>query len=206
MQEQNALVTVKYVSEQVNVTREPNGDIAEGDPSAVVRITDIWTLRATYRRRILTGSWLRRSRTSRTRSMHAFARIVLTVALSAAIASLVRRWKKHQSRFQRQNSPRPFSALPDWQRDRHEGALTAFKLSCPKLLKGKLTGFGRHVVHPADWQPACLAANELSPSGVATTFFERWFVPYLVSAGGKTNGLFTGYFEADCVVHGFAAP
>ena len=43
MQEQNALVTVKYVSEQVNVTRESNGDVAEGDPSAVVKITDIWT-------------------------------------------------------------------------------------------------------------------------------------------------------------------
>jgi len=43
MQEQNALVSVKYVSEQVNVTRESNGDIAEGDPSAVARITDIWT-------------------------------------------------------------------------------------------------------------------------------------------------------------------
>ena len=43
MQEQNALVTVKYVSEQVNVTRELNGDVAEGDPSAAVKITDIWT-------------------------------------------------------------------------------------------------------------------------------------------------------------------
>ena len=130
--------------------------------------------------------------------MHAFARIVLTVALSAAIASACAPLEE---------TPKPvpeakltattFSALPDWQRDRHEGALTAFKLSCPKLLKGKLTRFGRHVVRPADWQPACLAANELSPSGVATTFFERWFVPYLVSAGGKTNGLFTGYFEAE---------
>ncbi len=43
MQDRNALVTVKYVSEQVNVTREANGNVAEGDPSAVVRITDIWT-------------------------------------------------------------------------------------------------------------------------------------------------------------------
>tara|TARA_B100000676_G_scaffold312290_1_gene385777 strand:- start:798 stop:1472 length:675 start_codon:yes stop_codon:yes gene_type:complete len=43
MQEQNALVTVKYVSEQVNVTRESNGDVVEGDPSAVIKITDIWT-------------------------------------------------------------------------------------------------------------------------------------------------------------------
>ena len=38
-----ALVTMKYVSEQVNVTRDEDGSVAEGDPSAVVRITDIWT-------------------------------------------------------------------------------------------------------------------------------------------------------------------
>ena len=43
IQEQNALLTVKYVSEQVNVTREADGNVAEGDPSAVVRVTDIWT-------------------------------------------------------------------------------------------------------------------------------------------------------------------
>tara|TARA_B100000676_G_scaffold311318_1_gene380773 strand:- start:30 stop:707 length:678 start_codon:yes stop_codon:yes gene_type:complete len=38
-----ALVTMKYVSEQVNVTRNEDGSVAEGDPSAVLRITDIWT-------------------------------------------------------------------------------------------------------------------------------------------------------------------
>lgn len=38
-----ALVTLKYVSEQVNVTREEDGSVADGDPSAVVRIVDIWT-------------------------------------------------------------------------------------------------------------------------------------------------------------------
>ena len=43
MQDHDALVTVKYVSEQVNVTRDADGDVAEGHPSAVVRITDIWT-------------------------------------------------------------------------------------------------------------------------------------------------------------------
>lgn len=38
-----SLVTMKYVSEQVNVTREEDGSVADGDPSAVARITDIWT-------------------------------------------------------------------------------------------------------------------------------------------------------------------
>lgn len=43
MEGRNAFVTVKYISEQVNVTRDADGEVAEGDPSAVVRITDIWT-------------------------------------------------------------------------------------------------------------------------------------------------------------------
>ena len=43
MEGRNALVTVKYVSDQVNVTRDSEGEIVEGDPSAVTRITDIWT-------------------------------------------------------------------------------------------------------------------------------------------------------------------
>lgn len=43
MQKQNAVITVKYVSEQVNVTRDKDGEVVDGDPSAVVRVTDIWT-------------------------------------------------------------------------------------------------------------------------------------------------------------------
>lgn len=43
MEGRNALVTVKYVSDQVNVTRDSEGEIVDGDPSAVTRITDIWT-------------------------------------------------------------------------------------------------------------------------------------------------------------------
>ena len=38
-----ALVTMKYVSEQVNVTRDEDGSVVEGDPSTVLRITDIWS-------------------------------------------------------------------------------------------------------------------------------------------------------------------
>ena len=39
----NALVTVKYISDQINVTRDAAGEAIEGDPAAVTRITDIWT-------------------------------------------------------------------------------------------------------------------------------------------------------------------
>jgi predicted lipid-binding transport protein (Tim44 family) len=37
-----AQVTVKIVSEQINATRDENGEVIDGDPNAVVEITDIW--------------------------------------------------------------------------------------------------------------------------------------------------------------------
>jgi predicted lipid-binding transport protein (Tim44 family) len=42
LEEQVARVTVKIVSEQINSTRDENGDVIDGDPSAVVQVTDIW--------------------------------------------------------------------------------------------------------------------------------------------------------------------
>ena len=43
MEGRNAHVTVKFVSEQVNVIRDENGDVVEGDPNAVLTATDFWT-------------------------------------------------------------------------------------------------------------------------------------------------------------------
>ena len=43
IQGQDAFITVKYISEQVNVTREAGGEVVGGDPNAVVRVTDLWT-------------------------------------------------------------------------------------------------------------------------------------------------------------------
>ena len=38
-----AFITVKFVSEQVNVTRDGEGNVTEGDSSKVSEVTDIWT-------------------------------------------------------------------------------------------------------------------------------------------------------------------
>jgi predicted lipid-binding transport protein (Tim44 family) len=38
-----ANVTVKFVTEQVNDLKDANGEIVEGDPANVVRVTDVWT-------------------------------------------------------------------------------------------------------------------------------------------------------------------
>lgn len=39
----NAVVTVHFVTEQVNVVRDENGDVVDGNPNAVVDVTDDWT-------------------------------------------------------------------------------------------------------------------------------------------------------------------
>jgi predicted lipid-binding transport protein (Tim44 family) len=39
----NALVTVTFVSDQVNVVRDAQGHVVDGDPSRIAEVTDIWT-------------------------------------------------------------------------------------------------------------------------------------------------------------------
>ncbi|MFO0293942.1 MAG: Tim44/TimA family putative adaptor protein [Rhodospirillales bacterium] len=43
MRGRDALVTIRFVSDQVNVTRDAAGEVMEGDPTKVETITDIWT-------------------------------------------------------------------------------------------------------------------------------------------------------------------
>lgn len=38
-----AHVTVKFVTDQINLTRDENGDIVDGSPNAVITVTDFWT-------------------------------------------------------------------------------------------------------------------------------------------------------------------
>ena len=51
LQGRTAFVTIKFVSEQVNVVRDSGGEVVEGDPSHVTKITDIWTFARNTRSR-----------------------------------------------------------------------------------------------------------------------------------------------------------
>jgi predicted lipid-binding transport protein (Tim44 family) len=44
-------VTVRFVTEQINVTRDLDNKVVEGDPDHVTRITDIWTFARNTRSR-----------------------------------------------------------------------------------------------------------------------------------------------------------
>lgn len=43
MEGQSAFLTVKYVSEQINVTRDAEGKVVEGNPDRITEATDLWT-------------------------------------------------------------------------------------------------------------------------------------------------------------------
>ena len=43
MEDSNAHITIKFVSEQVNAIRDENGDVVQGDTSIVLTVSDFWT-------------------------------------------------------------------------------------------------------------------------------------------------------------------
>ena len=45
LQGTHALVTVRFVSEQINVVRNAEGQIADGNPNEVQKVIDLWTFR-----------------------------------------------------------------------------------------------------------------------------------------------------------------
>jgi len=51
MKSQTALVTVKFVTEQINVTRDDSGDVVEGNPDKADEVIDIWTFARNTRSR-----------------------------------------------------------------------------------------------------------------------------------------------------------
>ena len=51
MSGRGAIVTLKFVSEQVNVTRDTEGHVIDGDPNHVTDVTDIWTFSRNTRSR-----------------------------------------------------------------------------------------------------------------------------------------------------------
>lgn len=93
--------------------------------------------------------------------------------------------------------PVKFADLSDWQKDDHAKALSAFRVSCQKMMslpkdrKLHISGIGGTY---ADWQAICQKANQTS-SSEARHFFEQNFFPFLAGTEEKQEGLFTGYYE-----------
>jgi len=43
LEDRTVNITTKFISEQINATRDENGDVVDGNPNAVIEVTDFWT-------------------------------------------------------------------------------------------------------------------------------------------------------------------
>jgi membrane-bound lytic murein transglycosylase A len=98
-------------------------------------------------------------------------------------------------------APASFDTLPGWQQDDQGAALAAFDRSCALILTAKRpldTALGVAGT-TADWQGPCTAAAAVDHSDPAAPrqFFEAWFTPYKAGNNGRSQGLFTGYYEPE---------
>ena len=101
-------------------------------------------------------------------------------------------------------TPVGFEALPDWESDPLDGALSAFLKSCARLTPqpdDRPVGTDAAPILAGDFDAPCAAAAELQAAGAEAkrAFFETEFRPFLAAnaADGSEQGLFTGYFEAE---------
>jgi len=101
-------------------------------------------------------------------------------------------------------APVAFSALPGWSADRPTQALRAFLGSCLRIAllppDQALGGSGLAATlggKAGQWQDACAAARAVPPAdeAAARQFFETRLQPYRLSEAGRSQALFTGYFE-----------
>lgn len=92
----------------------------------------------------------------------------------------------------------PFASLPGWANERHGQALPVFLASCSLLER---TSNGKALAG-VRWASACAAAKAWR--GSARDFFETHFQAWRASAGGKREGLLTGYYEP--MLEGALAP
>lgn len=90
-----------------------------------------------------------------------------------------------------------FSDFKGWDKGEHEGALTAFRKSCDKFDKLPDSYYlGYPSGRVKEWRSVCKKARVIKDSE-AKIFFESNFVPYKVSGRGRSDGLFTGYYEPE---------
>ncbi|MFK7838978.1 MAG: murein transglycosylase A [Bdellovibrionales bacterium] len=94
-----------------------------------------------------------------------------------------------------------FSKLPGWSQDDLATFSPAFIKSCTRIMKGssdKKFGPLKAAGTFGDWKEPCEKfLSFINPDNQTLhTFFETYFIPYVVNADKKTQGLFTGYYEA----------
>ncbi|MFH1805725.1 MAG: murein transglycosylase A [Pseudomonadota bacterium] len=97
-----------------------------------------------------------------------------------------------------------FDDLAGWRVDDMQGALRAFQRSCTPLLKradDRDFGPDPRMGTIGQWRDVCETALMLDADQItgdaARAFFEAGFTPWLAGNNGKSEGLFTGYYEPE---------
>jgi membrane-bound lytic murein transglycosylase A len=91
-------------------------------------------------------------------------------------------------------TPTTFDRLPGWRDDAHGGVMIAFRRSCARLSAASATA----AAATGPWRDICGAAERVNAGDrAARDFFENRFVPHLAANNGESEGLFTGYYEAE---------
>ena len=98
-----------------------------------------------------------------------------------------------------------FDRLPGWRDDALGTALDAFRATCGALAKiPDTTAIGPDALAgtAADWRQPCATAAGLDRSDETAVhgFFETAFTPFRLANNDESEGLFTGYYEAE--LHG----
>jgi membrane-bound lytic murein transglycosylase A len=121
------------------------------------------------------------------------SRYLLTLAALFMCASCSLKTPDHFNA--RQSS---FGHLAGWMEDDHRQALKVFLDSCPLMVRKAppaSPASGLHVSKDV-WKSLCDdAAQSQETREAARMFFERRFTLYAVQNNGRTDGLFTGYYE-----------
>jgi len=99
-------------------------------------------------------------------------------------------------------APIGYGDLPGWSEDSAAEVLPALLRSCDRVLRlptDRSIGHDGIAGTAGDWYAPCAAARRIAPGDhdAARAMFETFFQPWQVSADGKTDGLFTGYFEPE---------
>jgi len=99
-------------------------------------------------------------------------------------------------------TPVAFADLPGWTDDGAAAALPALARSCGRLARlapSRAIGPDGIGGTAADWRAPCAALDDVpaGDDGAARAYFQRWFLPLRAAGRDGTEGLFTGYFEAE---------
>jgi len=188
-----AEITVAFTSDQIQLVKNSEGDIIEGDSSQEVETDDIGVLPATSNRMIPTGA-------SFARNFYGLVCLALLLTLTACQSG---------DPYKVNLRAVSYDALPGWQEDHHAKAFTLFAESCDvNARRGNafVTKTEKSYASPEAWKSACNAARHLpNPTDEeAKNYFETHFTPYRATTDVSTRGLTTGYYEP--LLHGSKKP